>query len=323
MDRFDRIFRLHQLLSDRGRPISGKQIDEQLECSRATRNRCIEDMRDYLDAPIEFDREQGGYRYSEDAELWQLPGLWLRPAELQALLVMQQLLQELQPGLLSQPLAPLRARFNKVLQQAGVSEQAAQKIGVFNLAGRPVNDQLFATVTSALFANQQLQITYRARGSGQVSDRRVSPLKLVYYRSNWYLDGWCHQRKALRSFSVDAIESAQTIDQPAKTVSSKQQLAHCGAAYGIFSGPADRLAVIEFSAVRARWVATEQWHPQQQGQWLANGRYQLTIPYGDPRELIGDILKQGAGATVISPPTLRQQLIAELAAMAVNYQTPG
>lgn len=320
MDRFDRIFRLHQLLVGRRTALSGAVIDQQLECSRATRNRCIEDMRDYLNAPIVFDRQQGGYRYDGDDAIWELPGLWFRPAELQALLVMQQLLQEMQPGLLSQPLAPVQARFTQILQQAGISPQSADKVRVFNLSGRAINDELFATVVEGLFADKQLQIEYLARASGKVSRRLISPLKVVYYRSNWYLDAWCHQRNALRSFSVDAIRSVEITNQSAKKIGNDQQLAHFGAAYGIFSGAADQLAVIQFSAERARWVADEQWHPDQQGEWLADGRYRLQIPYGDPRELIMDILKQGAGAEVISPPSLREQLMTELGVMADNYR---
>lgn len=276
-------------------------------------------MRDYLNAPILYDREQGGYRYDQQEGQWELPGLWFQPAELQALLVMQQLLRELQPGLLSQPLAPVRARFNQLLEQAGVSSQAEEKIRVFNLAGRPVDDQLFATITQALFADHRLVIDYLARSSGIVTRRQVSPLKLVYYRSNWYLDGWCHHRHALRSFAVDSIQSAEVTDQSCKVISRADQLAHFGAAYGIFSGPADQRAVIEFSPERARWVADEQWHPEQQGEWLDNGCYRLTLPYGDPRELIMDILKQGDGAEVISPPSLREQISAEITAMAAHY----
>lgn len=276
-------------------------------------------MRDYLNAPILYDREQGGYRYDHQEGQWELPGLWFQPAELQALLVMQQLLRELQPGLLSQPLAPVRARFNQLLEQAGIAPQAEEKVRVFNLAGRPVDDQLFATVTQALFTDHQLTIAYLARSTGVVTRRQVSPLKLVYYRSNWYLDGWCHHREALRSFAVDSIQTAEVTDQGCKVISSADQLAHFGAAYGIFGGPADQRAVIEFSPERARWVADEQWHPEQQGEWLNNGRYRLTLPYGDPRELIRDILKQGGGAEVISPPSLREQISAEIAAMAAHY----
>ncbi|MBL4623144.1 MAG: YafY family transcriptional regulator [Immundisolibacteraceae bacterium] len=319
MDRFDRIFRLHQLLSGRRTILTGADIEQQLECSRATRNRCIEDMRDHLGAPIVFDQVLGGYRYDTGDFQWELPGLWFQPQELQALLVMQQLMRELQPGLLSEPLAPVQQRFNDLLEQAGIPTAAADKIAIFNLAGRPVDDQLFAQVVQGLFADCQLQIDYQARSSGESTQRRVSPLKMVYYRSNWYLDGWCHLRDGLRSFSLDAISNIELTDVPIAAVDPELQLAHFGAAYGIFSGPADQLAVIEFSVHRARWVANEQWHPEQQGEWLADGRYRLTIPYGDPRELIMDILKQGAGAEVISPLELRQRLLAEVNQIADLY----
>jgi hypothetical protein len=32
--------------------------------------------------------------------------------------------------------------------------------------------------------------------------------------------------------------------------------------------------------------ADEQWHPQQAGRFLEDGRYELKVPYSDPRELI-------------------------------------
>ena len=320
MDRFDRIFRLHQLLSGRHTALTGAEIEQQLECSRATRNRCIEDMRDHLGAPIVFDTAKGGYRYDSSDLQWELPGLWFQPHELQALMVMQQLLRELQPGLLSEPLAPIRERFNQLLQQAGIPIDAADKIRIFNLAGRPVEDHCFSQVVEGLFAERQLQISYQARGSGETSQRQVSPLRMVYYRSNWYLDGWCHLRNGLRSFSLDAISQVELTALPAEVIDAELQLAHFGAAYGIFSGPADQQAIIEFSAHRARWVADEQWHPQQQGEWLADGRYRLTVPYGEPTELIMDLLKYGADAVVIKPEPLRDRLRQVIDQMAQNYR---
>ena len=60
MDRFDRIFALHRILSGRRIPISEQELEHALECSRATVNRTIAAMRNFLDAPIEYDRERNG-----------------------------------------------------------------------------------------------------------------------------------------------------------------------------------------------------------------------------------------------------------------------
>ena len=320
MDRFDRIFRLHQLLAGRRTPVSGREIEQQLECSRATRNRCIEDMRDYLGAPIVYDRERDGYRYDSEASAWELPGLWLQPGEMQALLLMQQLMRELQPGLLGDPLAPLQKRLGQLMERSGISAAAADRIRIFNQAGRPVSPKLFNRLVEGLSLERRLDIDYLARSSGERSQRQVSPLKMVFYRGNWYLDGWCHLREALRSFSVDSMQSIEITEQAAKPVDEADQLAHYAGAYGIFSGAANQIATVEFSPRLARWVADEQWHPEQQGQFVDSGRYRLDIPYGDPTELIMDLLRYGGEVEVLSPPQLREQMRLQIDAMAAIYQ---
>jgi predicted DNA-binding transcriptional regulator YafY len=52
MDRFDRIYRLHGLLTNRRTPIPLTEIMDKLECSKATVTRCIEELRNYLNAPV-------------------------------------------------------------------------------------------------------------------------------------------------------------------------------------------------------------------------------------------------------------------------------
>ncbi len=117
MDRFDRIFELHKLLSSARRPVPRRRIEERLECSRATAKRIIEAMRDFLNAPIEYDRQANGYYYAQDGgEMFELPGVWFTAAELQSLLTLQQLLRELPPGLLAHQLSPLRSRIDALLQ---------------------------------------------------------------------------------------------------------------------------------------------------------------------------------------------------------------
>jgi len=59
--------------------------------------------------------------------------------------------------------------------------------------------------------------------------------------------------------------------------------------------------VLLFNATRARWVATEVWHPQQDGKLQLDGGYLLRLPYSREPELVMDILKYGAfGAALMS-----------------------
>jgi proteasome accessory factor C len=77
--------------------------------------------------------------------------------------------------------------------------------------------------------------------------------------------------------------------------------------------------VLRFTPERARWVADEQWHPQQEGAWLADGSYELRIPYRESRELVMDITRCGAGVEVVAPSQLRKETAAHLRTAADQY----
>jgi predicted DNA-binding transcriptional regulator YafY len=149
-----------------------------------------------------------------------------------------------------------------------------------------------------------LVIEYHGRGSNQHSEREVSPQRLIHYRDNWYLDAWCHLRRALRSFSADAIGRVQVLDKPAIDVADTELDEVLGAGYGIFAGREVQWATLRFSAERARWVAAETWHPRQRGRFEADGRYRLELPYADPRELVMDILRHVPEVQVLGPREL-------------------
>ncbi|NMM38334.1 MAG: WYL domain-containing protein [Glaciimonas sp.] len=69
----------------------------------------------------------------------------------------------------------------------------------------------FEAVATATVRRKRLHIVHFNRGTGALTDRFISPQQMVYYRDNWHVDCWCHLRKAIRTFSIDAIESAELL----------------------------------------------------------------------------------------------------------------
>ena len=324
MDKFDRIYQLHGVLRGRRTPISREDLTRRLECSEPTVYRLIRILREYLGAPLEYDEERGGYWYRRGAEggSYELPGLWFNARELQALAVFERLFETLEPGLLGEHLEPLARRIDELVshQRLGLSE-AGRRIRVLGMASRPAGAQ-FQTLASATLQRKKLRIAYHGRGRDHITERAVSPQRLVHYRDNWYLDAWCHLRRGLRSFSVDRMREARELDEPADTTPDAQLDEHFASAYGIFAGRADKTAVLRFSAERARWVADERWHPRQAGQYLTDGSYELRIPYRDARELVMDILRHGPEVEVFAPEPLRSFVRRQLEHTLARYASP-
>mgnify|MGYP001029072094 CR=1 FL=1 len=77
--------------------------------------------------------------------------------------------------------------------------------------------------------------------------------------------------------------------------------------------------MLRFTADAARWVADERWHAEQRGHFLLDGGYELTVPYGNPTELVMDILKYGAEVEVVAPEDLRALVKTRLAAALARY----
>lgn len=96
-----------------------------------------------------------------------------------------------------------------------------------------------------------------------------------------------------------------------------------GAGYGIFSGRDVEWAKLRFTPKRARWVASEQWHPKQKGTFASDGSYILEFPYSDPRELTMDILKFGADVEVLAPIALKEQVVEALTTAFGRYEGIG
>ena len=253
MDKFDRIFRLHSILSGRRTPISLPALADRLECSRATVFRIIASMRNHLGAPIELDAEARGYRYvtRNGAEAFELPGLWFSSAELQALTVLQRLLKDMGGGLLEEHLGPLAKRLDELTRHKHLNlSQATSRLRFPAIAARPPG-AAFQAAASATLQRKRLRITYHARGSNERTERTISPQRIVHYRESWYLDGWDEGKHDYRSFSIDRILELAILDERARDISESELDAHYGSSYGIFSGSPDKIATLHFTPERS------------------------------------------------------------------------
>ncbi|MCF7221525.1 helix-turn-helix transcriptional regulator [Marilutibacter chinensis] len=320
MERIERIHALHRILSSARYPVTVQRLMEELECSRATAYRDLAYLRDFLMAPVVGNGEAGFSYDAGEKDRFELPGLWLSSQELHSLLAAQQLLMRSGGGVLSNALAPLQQRIEKLLDEhAGGRRVPMERVRVVPHRTRKLDEHAFRTVATAVLDRKRLTFEYRARSTDETTRREVSPQRLTHYRDNWYLDAWDHARDALRSFAVDRIMSAKLGEVAAVDVPEEELDRQLASSYGIFSGTPKGWATIVFNAKAARWVADEHWHSQQQGRFLPDGRYELKLPYSNGRELLMDVLHYGSDAEIVEPPVLREQARALLSLALSQY----
>jgi len=313
MSQTERIYHIRQRLQS-GNSISREQFLAELGISASTFKRDLAYMRDRINMPVEFDKNTGGYHLQHGGAAQQeLPGIWFSADEIYALLTMQQLLSELQPGLLSPHIQPIVERLHHLIDGPQLaSDEIKKRIRLVRVNARKIKLTAFEPISSAVLRRRQIRIQYFNRSRAQTDDRTLSPQRLVYYRDNWYLEAWCHLRHDMRSFSVDAISQVEILEQTARETPEAELAAKFSVGYGIFSGADLTWATLQFSSEKARWISKETWHPQQQSHFDDSGNYILKIPYSDDRELVMDILRHVPEVTVLEPVGLRERVIEQL-----------
>jgi len=310
----------YKALFEGKRLVTRDDMMEAAEVSLATFKRDIAKLRDQMGMPIEYDKDRGGYYLDRNNLRTEMPGLWFSPEELVSLLTIQRLIEQLEPGLVGLKLRPLQKKLAELLEAKGLGEaEIARRVRMTSAGKREMEIKAFEQVALATISRKQIKMNHLNRERAERVERTISPQELVHYRDNWYVDAWCHLRKGIRSFGLDAVEDVQILDAPAHEVDATELRKVTQASYGIFSGKPTAWATLRFTAHRAQWVESETWHPDQIAAFEPDGTYLLKVPYSDDRELLGDILRFGADVQVLEPKELRAKVQTTLLAAVGKY----
>lgn len=307
MAQVDRIYELIEIFQHNRYALTKEKLASQIGCSVPTVKRYIAKLRDMYGFPLRYDFKYQGYVIdSTDEGAIQLPGLWFNVSELHSLLTIHELIDKLDPSLLKAELLPLRSRIEKILANRGIkTKELAKRFSFIGVGIRLCCPLSFRIVATANMERKRLKLRYHSRGDDKVSTRNVSPQRLIYYRGNWYLAAYCHTRRALRIMALERMSELVPQKTESLEIDDASLNDYFNRSFGIFAGSPSHEAVLIFSRESARWVAEEKWHPDQQGRLLADGTYELRLPYSDQRELLMEILRHGPDVIVKAPASLR------------------
>jgi proteasome accessory factor C len=310
MKSLDKIYRLHEILKHARSYIPKEELLDKIGCSDSTLEKIIKELREIYNAPLEFNTHYSGYRYVySDGERFELPGIWFSGDELAAWFSIYQIISDIPDGILSSSLSQVKSRIEKIASKVSLTpEKWAKVIKIIPMAYRKPHDIIFRVIVDGLIREKRINISYKGIGK-PLSQRIVSPIHLIRYRDNWYLDALCHVTNKPRQFELSRIQVAKLTNQKAQKVPQHQVEDFYADSYGIFTGKADKVAVIRFSGIAANIVSKENWHPHQTCDYNPETETCiLSIPYHDDRELVRDVLRWGELAEILKPHELREKI---------------
>lgn len=319
MARFDRVLELAAQLQRTRAPQSLDSLMAHLGVSRATLNRLLGTLRDEVGFDVQYIKNEGYVLKPSPRDTIATQLLKLDSADVANLLVAEALLEQLTPGLLRDETAGLRKSLEKLNTKRLGDADMRRRLQLRLNHLRPTSQKGFNVLLNALLTRRQLSFDYHSRNDDRSGRRLCSPQRLTFYRNNWYLSAWCHERQALRLFSVDRISEPRISLEDALQIEERTLAQQLDASYGIYPGASSATAVLKFTAKSARWVAEETWHPDARCESLADGGVTLHVPYHHDTELIMEILRHGDQCEVLAPPGLRTAVAEALGKAAARY----
>ena len=315
-----KLFQLSDFLDKARDTVSLQEMADHLSCSKAHARHLKDTLCNKHNYPIE--RQGNRFKLADDFQgKIEAPGLWLSPQDIVTIFFIKQIIQGIENESLSEIFQSYVQKVDNFCQEYDLPYSFwKDKVKIIPITQRRTKPKIFNSVVESLSRSKQIEADYNPL-SNQPGTRMISPQKLVRYKDNWYLDGWCHKDNKLKVFALSRISKVKLKTNKAKILSPDEQQKYYGSGYGIFSGNADKTAVIHFTGIAAKEAFHMQWHPEESATMLDEHTCELKIPYGRDEELIMDILRWGEHARVIEPDELKQKVCAKLEAMRHVYDT--
>ncbi len=221
---------------------------------------------------------------------------------------------------------PLRQAFHKIqaaLDREGVRalEAADRHVYADLRRGRPYTQRevWFQTVLDAVFRHRTLRLRYFTLERGAETDRTVDPYGLVLHEGAFYLVGWCHWRRDVRTFLLERVRAVADGGASFEPPAGFSVREHFRQAWGLLKGHILITVRVRFAPAVGRVIREGRWHESQRVEELPGGAALLTVRVAGWEEMRRWILGFGAAAEVLEPEELRESMKLEAANLARLY----
>lgn len=221
MRRADRLFRLIQILR-RDRITTALRLANEMEVSKRTLYR---DIADLLASGVPIESEPGvGYRLPVRFDL---PPMMFTSDELEALVLGARMVKAWGDPLLQEAASNLMRKAEGVLPAGRRNRLADLPFLVPDHYVEPENAQHLAVIRQSLRECRKLGLTY-AREDGEISERVIQPLCILFWGYRWNLAAWCEWRGAFRVFRLDRMQTVHVLDpyEPAQGQTLEDYFVH-------------------------------------------------------------------------------------------------
>lgn len=296
----------------------GATVEELVEECQVTRRTIYRDLQAVLDAgyPLVSERQADGrVLYSFISGFSKLPPITFSLEELMTLYLCRGQLEFLKGTPFQEDLEAIFARIRSSMPPRSVAHleriaeaSAPRFMGIKDYSRQ---HQLLKDLRQALLKQYRCRISYRPAKRRRGS-YLVDPYTLLFFKDALYVGGYAHNRKALRLFAIERIESLELLSERFEVPEDYRADSLTGAAFGLIDDGEMQQVELSFTQEVAHLIRERIWHPNQHIEKGEDGSVILRFAAAGDKEILSWIYSFIPYVKVLGPETLQRQFVAGL-----------
>ena len=294
---------------------SVERLMAELEVSRRTILRDIDELKIYYNAPIEYDRINKGYYYSDNTYF--VKNMMLTESEVFAVTGILPLMERYNN-------TPLKNTINKVYET--LSQMLPNQVEVqssftndveFIAAPIPViQEEVFNAVFKATKLHKIMKYDYRSISATEYKPHELYPYKIYNQKGDWYILGYSPKHQKFATFTLARMKNIE-LGEDFKPDPDYKKKVHIDPNFGIWNNETKPQKIeLLFDKSINTYILERTWHKNQKCKQNSDGTVYLSFESNQIQETLYWTLRFGAAVTILNPPELKAMYKDEVKKMA-------
>ncbi len=294
---------------------NAKKLADKFEIHKSSAQRALDEMRDFLDVPLEYDHSEKGFFLTD--ETYQIPGVWIKDEALFLFAMAKEVLKDKYS----------KQILNKFMEKIGSGHSSVEMEKIKNhiyfksTGAYKLNEGILQKIMEGILKNRNIEITYIPVYEDKVPFTiQITPIYLLYYKINWYLLG--KYKGNIRTYSLSRISEVRITDTEVDIEKYAEEVKKkIKEPFGIFLNNDEEMEEINimFSKNMSKFAQKYLFHPHQKTTTNEDGTCNVSFRSFLSPDLISEILKFGNDVKVIKPKKLKQEIINKLKKSLKQY----
>ena len=276
-------------------------------------------MRLEHDAPIKYNKREGGYFYTDpDFSINDIP---LTNDDVTSIkFAINTLKQFREVDMFKQ----FGSAIDKIVDRITISDDPRDKdisnYVQFEIALSSSGNEFLSPLLGAIRGSNLATFEYTSFVTNKSKHRKVVPLLLKEYRNRWYLISFDLEKKAVITYALERMSEVEILEEVGLKPLDFEPDLFFKHAVGITSSE-DEPTVIVFKAdnISAKYIISQPFHSSQRLVKEGKNKSTFELRVLISEEFIRSILSYAGGIEIVEPSEFREEIISRIEEMMKNY----